>query len=325
MELQQLRYAVAVAETGNFTRAAERTFVSQPSLSQQIINLEAELGQKLFHRLGRRAIPTEAGLAFLERARKILADVETAARQFKDDPEFDRKIVVGIIPTLAPYLLPPLLQRAAKENPNLTIYTREDFRGPLCRSVVDGELDLAIVSLPVADQHLAIEPLFSEKLLLAVGRDHPLAKKKEVAPSDLRDQTFILLGDSSSLTSQIERFCGENNLEPKIGYRCSQVRTVKAMAALNLGICILPQVARSTEDRDLVYRDLSGRAPTRDIGIVRHQQRYQSRGVEAFVSLLRRSVRSYRWGTPTANSQNPVQNAVRSVEEKPEPPVPATE
>jgi LysR family transcriptional regulator, hydrogen peroxide-inducible genes activator len=298
MELQQLRYVVAVAETGNFTRAAERCFVSQPSLSQQVINLEAELGQKLFHRLGRRAIPTEAGQAFLDRARQILADVETASRQFRDDPAFDRKIVVGMIPTLAPYLLPPLLQKCAQEHPNLMIHTREDFRLPLCRAVIDGELDLALVSLPVTDPHLAIEPIFTERLVLAVGRAHPLARKSEVSAADLPEQTFILMGESSTLTSQIQRFCGDHNFEPKIGYRCSQIRTVKALAALGFGIAILPQVARSADDRDLVYKELTARAPTREIAIVRHMQRYQSRGVEAFASTLRLAVRSYHWGTP---------------------------
>ena len=101
MELYQLRYFLAVAETGNFTRAAEKHSISQPSLSQQIKNLERELGHKLFHRLGRRSVPTEAGQVFLDRVRRILLAVEDASKELKDSPTLERRIKVGAVPTLA--------------------------------------------------------------------------------------------------------------------------------------------------------------------------------------------------------------------------------
>src|ERR1700678_1572178 len=109
MELSQLRYVLAVAEAGNFTRAAERANIAQPSLSQQIIKLEKELGHKLFHRLGRKAVPTEAGIAFLERARRILFEVEDATRELGDSPTFERRITIGAIPTLASSVLPKFI------------------------------------------------------------------------------------------------------------------------------------------------------------------------------------------------------------------------
>src|SRR5580704_3939850 len=109
MELQQLRYLVAVADTGNFTRASERCNVSQPTLSQQIINLEKEFSHKLFHRLGRKAVLTEAGAAFLERARRILFEVEDTTKELSDSPSLGRRITIGAIPTLAPFLLPSLI------------------------------------------------------------------------------------------------------------------------------------------------------------------------------------------------------------------------
>jgi LysR family transcriptional regulator, hydrogen peroxide-inducible genes activator len=298
MEIQQLRYVLAVAETGNFTRAAEKCFVSQPSLSQQIINLEEELGHKLFHRLGRKAVPTEAGLAFIDRAREILLGVENATRQIRDDPNLGRTITIGAIPTVAPYLLPTVLNRCRQEHPNLVVHAREDFRTPLCKGVLDGELDLALVSLPVKDAQLSVEPLFTEPLLLAVNTAHRLAKKDEIHATDLMDETFVLLGDASSLTTQIHRFCGEHNFEPRIGYRCSQLRTVKAFVELGLGVSILPNVARFADSRGLVFRELSGRAPVREIAVVRHLQRYQSRGAEDFLRTLREAVQSYRAGTP---------------------------
>src|SRR5476651_870591 len=121
MELSQLRYVLAVAETGNFTRAAARSNIAQPSLSQQIIKLEKELGHKLFHRLGRKAVLTEAGTAFLERARRILFEVENAAKELSDHPSLDRTITIGAVPTIMPYLLAPLIVRCREKHPNLLI------------------------------------------------------------------------------------------------------------------------------------------------------------------------------------------------------------
>src|SRR5471032_528731 len=151
MELSQLRYAVAVADTGNFTRAAERSHITQPSLSQQILNLEREVGHKLFHRLGRKAVLTEAGTTFLERARRILFEVDNAAKELSDHPSLDRRITVGAVQTIMPYLLAPLIARCQEQYPNLLIHAREDFRSDLVRAVVEGELDLAVITLPIKD------------------------------------------------------------------------------------------------------------------------------------------------------------------------------
>ena len=292
MELQQLRYFVTVAETGNFTRASERCHVSQPSLSQQIINLEKELQHKLFHRLGRKAILSEAGTVFLERARRILFEVDDSTRELQDSPALERKITVGAITTLAPYLMPQLLALCLTRLPHLQVNLREDFRPDLTKAVLDGELDLAIVSLPVKDPRISVETLFTETLMLVVGKPHPLASKPEVTIEDLVNQNFILLGTGSSLASQIQRFCGDHNFEPKIGYRCAQVATVKALTALGVGISILPQVALAAEDRSkLIVKSLAGRTATREIGIIRHMQRYQSLGAEQFIALVREHVK----------------------------------
>jgi LysR family hydrogen peroxide-inducible transcriptional activator len=293
MELHQLRYLVAVAETGSFTRASERNHISQPSLSQQIIKLERELGHKLFHRLGRRAVPTEVGAVFLERARRILAEVDGTLRELRDDPHAQRRITVGSTPTIAPYLLPRLLARCREAHPNLQVQTQENFRNPLARAVVEGELDLVIISLPVSDRRLHIEPIFSEPLLLVVGKKHRLATKPRVTPMDLADEIFVLPGDGSSLAQQIQRFCGDNDFEPHIGHRCAQIATVKALVALGAGISILPLMARAPEDAEsLTYRDLAGHAPKREIGVLRHLQRYQSRGAEQFLAILRETLAS---------------------------------
>jgi LysR family hydrogen peroxide-inducible transcriptional activator len=292
MEISQLRYVVAIADTGNFTRAAERCHVTQPSLSQQVINLEREVGHKLFHRLGRKAVVTEAGAVFVERARRIVFEVENAAKELSDHPALDRRITVGALPTIAPYLLVPLIETCRTAHPNLLIHVREDFRSDLVRAVIEGDLDLAIVTLPVKDPRLSIEPLMTEPLLLVVGKSHPFASRTEISISEVADETFITMGDSSTLAGQIRSFFGDHNFIPKVGYRCAQVATLKAFVGMGLGISILPQVDRLPEDRDrLTYLRLTGTAPTREIAVIRHLQRYQSRGAEIFLSALREHVR----------------------------------
>jgi LysR family hydrogen peroxide-inducible transcriptional activator len=294
MELHQLRYFLAVAETGNFTRAAERSNVSQPSLSQQIINLEKEVGHKLFHRLGRKAVVTEAGAALVERARRILFEVDSAAKELSDSPSLGRRITVGAIPTVAPYLLPRLLAHCREQHPNLEVHVREDFRSHLVRGVVDGDLDIAVVALPVNDPRISVEPLLTEPLLLVASKNHPFASRGEVTVPDLANETFVMLGTSSSLASQVQSFCGDHHFEPRIGYRCAQVKTVKAFVALGLGISILPRVARSPEDeKTLVYIELASGTPTRELAVIRHLQRYQSRGAEQFLALLREMSREF--------------------------------
>jgi LysR family hydrogen peroxide-inducible transcriptional activator len=301
MELHQLRYAVAIADTGNFTRAAERSNITQPSLSQQILNLEKEIGHKLFHRLGRKAVVTEAGTVFLERARRILFEIENASKELSDHPSLDRKITIGAVPTVAPYLLVPLIARCRRELPNLTIHLREDFRSDLVRAVIEGDLDLAIVPQPVKDHRLSIEPLMTEPLLLIVGKDHPFASRSEINLNDLAEETFVTMGDSSTLSGQIRSFFGDHNFAPKIGYRCAQVATLKAFVAMGAGISILPQVDRLPEDlNSLTYLKLSGSAPKRELVVIRHMQRYQSRGAEQFLTVLRDYVRTEH---PTAKAE----------------------
>jgi LysR family hydrogen peroxide-inducible transcriptional activator len=291
MELHQLRYFVAVAETQNFTRASERCRVSQPSLSQQIINLESELDHKLFHRLGKKVVLTEAGVVFLERAKRILFEVEDASKELSDKSGLERRIVVGAVQTVMPYLLTGLIAKCRETHPNLLIGAQEDFRNDLLHGIIDGHLDLAVVPQPVKDRRISVEPLFTEPLLLAVGKTHPFASRTEINIQDLASETFVSLGDSSTLAAQIRAFFGDQHLEPRIGIRCAQVATLKLFVASGLGISLLPELARQPDDRDsLVYLRLTGSVPTRELVVIRHLQRYQSRGAEQFLAALREHV-----------------------------------
>ncbi|MBP6507753.1 MAG: LysR family transcriptional regulator [Opitutaceae bacterium] len=294
MELYQLRYLVAVAEMENFTRASEKLFVTQPTLSQQIIKLEKELGCKLFHRLGRKAILTEAGTIFINRARRILFEADNAAKELKDDPALERRIHIGAIPTVAPYLLPALIALCRERYPNIQVDVREDFKPQLVRGVLEGELDLAITAQPIKNRQVAVEPLLTEPLLLVVSHDHPFAKREKVFAHDLAEETFVILGNSSSLAEQVRNFCGDNKIEPRVGFRCAQVATVKSLVGIGAGISILPRVTRAKADATtLAYIELADVSPSRELVIIRHLQRYQSRGVTQFLSLLHESVQAH--------------------------------
>lgn len=238
--------------------------------------------------MGRKAVLTEAGFVFLERARRILFEVEGAAKQLEDHPSMERKITVGATPTLAPFLFPRLITLCRKRFPNLQVNIREDFKTTLMREMLEGELDLAIVTRPVSDANIKVEDLWKEPLMLVVAKDHPLASKERVIAADLAAETFILLGSSSSLAMQVRRFCGEHNFEPRLGSRCAQIATVKSLVGIGAGISILPRVARSPEDaQSLVYVTLADAEPIREIVVLRHMQRYQTRGAEQFLSLVR--------------------------------------
>jgi len=294
MELTQLRYVLAIAETGNFTKAAQFSNVAQPSLSQQVAKLEQELGHKLFHRLGRRAVATEAGEVLIERARRILFEVDNVGREIRDDPTLQRAITVGAIPTIAPYVLPRLIRRCETSIPNLRIDTEEALRTKLIRDVTKGRLDMALMIQPVDEPQLVAETIFKESLVLAVGRGHPLASKRKLTPKDLAEETFVMMGESSTLTQQVQSYFGTHHFQPRIGHTCAQVETLKDLVALNLGITILPRLAQSPDDHSrLVYREISGGTPVREIAVVRHLQRYQTSGAAEFLGLLRQTFEGF--------------------------------
>ena len=190
-----------------------------------------------------------------------------------------------------PYLLTPFIAQLRESHPNLLVDAVEDFRGDLVRGVVEGDLDLAVVPLPVKDHRVAVEPLLTEPLMLVVGKRHPIASRSEISITDLSGETFVSLGDSSSLAAQIRAFFGDQKFQPRIGFRCAQVATLKQIIAMGLGISLLPELARQQDDRDtLTYLRLTGSQPTRELVVIRHLQRYQSRGAEQFLTLLREQV-----------------------------------
>jgi LysR family transcriptional regulator, hydrogen peroxide-inducible genes activator len=291
MELHQLRYFVAVAQTGSFTRAAELCLISQPSLSQQVKKLEDGLGQRLLDRLGKRAALTDAGKALLERATHILAAVDNAERQLKDfDQSVSGRLAIGAIPTVAPYLLPDALRAFTRAYPSVELIIQEDLTAHLLAAAAAGDLDLALVALPITDDRLAVEPLFTEPLLLALPLGHRFQRGR-VSLNEVREERFIVLDEMHCLGEQLQSICNEAGCQ-RIACRSSQLSTVQTLIALGQGVSLLPAMAQAADrSRRVAYRPLAEPQPTRTIVAVWHKYRYHSTAAEFFLGTLKEQAR----------------------------------
>jgi LysR family hydrogen peroxide-inducible transcriptional activator len=298
MELHQLRYFLAVAQTGSFSRAAERCHVSQPALSQQVSKLERGLRQRLFDRLGRRVVLTDAGRLLLDRAGAIVAAVDDTQLRLRDIKDLGGgRLAVGVIPTVAPYLLPPALAWFVEHNPKVELCVQEDVTRNLLAATVAGDLDLALVALPTDDDRLQAEPLLTELLYLALPPGHRLARQRHITVEDLREEPFILLGEMHCLGEQILSFCRTNGCQPRIACRGAQLATIQALIELGQGVSLIPDMARRVESANSpTYRRLADGKPTRTIAAVWHRQRYHSAAAESFLESLRHLSRSHGKG-----------------------------
>ena len=217
VEIRQLEYLIAVAEEGNFSRAAERLHVSQPSLSQQIKKLEEELGVVLFDRLPRRVVATRAGSLLLERARRILIELSDARREVGETKgEVTGKLAVGAIPTIAPFLLPDLLQRYRARWPRVEIQVLEDVTGRLCDAVVNGEIDVALTSSIRDDRTLHVERVATEPLYALAAADSRLARRKTVTWAALDKERVLVLHADHCLAGQVTRYCRDSSTDPSV-------------------------------------------------------------------------------------------------------------
>lgn len=284
MEIHQLRYFVAVAEEGSFSRAAEREHVAQPSLSQQIRKLEAETGHRLFDRLARTVVVTEAGKCLLDYARKILVDMAEARRCLDDlQEEISGGLNVGAILTMAPYVLPKLVGKFQARYPKVVLEILEDTTEGLALRLEDGTLDLAIMSTcqqsPVLKSHL----LAREPLLVLLPGQHALAKKKKINWSDLKSEKFLLLHEVHCLSVQVCKLLASHNLRPDLALKGAQLATIAEMVASGAGVSVVPQMmAEHHLPAGCVALPLTPPAPTREINLVRNPLRLETRAAAAF-------------------------------------------
>jgi DNA-binding transcriptional LysR family regulator len=288
MEMHQLRYVVAVARARNFSRAAEQCHVSQPSLSQQIQKLEEELGERLFDRMKREAKLTAHGEAFLPRALRILEEVDLARREASDARSLLRgRLIVGVLPTIAPYLLPAVLGDFAKRFPGVEIVVEEETTALLLKLANACEIDFAVASRPIQDRRMEVKDLFTEELRLALPPRHPLTRKRTVRLADLEKEPFIVMKEGHCLGDQVLNFCERRDLKPTISFRSAQLETIQALVHSGVGISLVPEMATRSKRADLLeYRSVLGPKPERKIVAVWPKQRPVSRAANEFLKLI---------------------------------------
>src|SRR5277367_4894613 len=244
MEFHQLRYVCAIAETGSFSRAAERCQVAQPSLSQQVLKLEEDLGAKLFDRLGRSVRLTEAGRAFMPHARSILSQMEAARSSVADKcADVRGSVAVGVIPTIAPYLMPRYTTTFAKKFPEANLRIVEETTPILVEGLRDMSIDLAILALPLRHRDLELFPLRTEPLFAVFPKDHPRATAESLALKDLRGESFVMLRDGHCFRDLSIATCTHARITPNIAFESGQFSSLFGMVAAGVGISLAPEMA----------------------------------------------------------------------------------
>ena len=284
MEVHQLRYVCAIADTGNFSRAAERCKVAQPSLSQQVQKLEDDLGVKLFDRLGRSIRLTEAGRAFIPRARAILEQMD-AARTSAADKNADLRgsVTVGVIPTVAPYRMPGYAASFAKKFPDAKLRIIEDTTSVLVQGLRDLSIDVAILALPLRHKDLELFPIRTEPLFAVLRKNHPRARAKSLALKDLRGESFVMLRDGHCFRDLSLDTCTRARVTPNIAFESGQFSSLLGMVATGIGVSLIPEMAidRNVNCR---YVRLSDAQATRTLVAAVVRGRSFNRVQQAFLS-----------------------------------------
>jgi LysR family transcriptional regulator, hydrogen peroxide-inducible genes activator len=284
MEFHQLRYVCAIADAGNFSRAAERCQIAQPSLSQQVLKLEEDLGAKLFDRLGRSVRLTEAGRAFIPHARAILEQMEAARSSVADkSADLHGSVAVGVIPTVAPYLMPSYTAAFAKKYPDAKLRIVEETTSVLVEGLRNLSIDAAILALPLRYKDLELFPIRTEPLFAVLRRDHPRASAKSLALKDLRGESFVMLRDGHCFRDLSIATCTHARITPNIAFESGQFSSLLGMVAAGVGVSLIPEMAI---DRNVgcFYVRLSDTQATRTIVAAVLRGRNLNRVQRAFLS-----------------------------------------
>src|SRR5467141_3227613 len=289
MELHQLRYFCAVAETSSFSRAAVQSHVSQPSLSQQILKLEDELGARLFDRLGRSVRLTELGKTFLPRARAVLRELEAAKGDVVERKDFvGGPVTIGVIPTVAPYFLPPRLTSFSRKFTQVRLTIVEEITPVLLDRLRAGTIDVAILALPIRGHEFETKPLLTERLFAALPKNHRLAKRTALSLRDLRSEPFLLLCDGHCFRDTAVAACDRARLHPQVIFESGQFSSLLSMVGAGMGVSIVPEMAIEKESPCRYVRIADDQA-VRTIGAVILRGRSLTRAHNAFLSHLRAS------------------------------------
>jgi LysR family hydrogen peroxide-inducible transcriptional activator len=288
MNLRDLQYLVAVADVRNFSQAADKCFVSQPTLSNQIRKLEETLGITLFERNNKRVIPTETGEQIVALARKVLHQVDTmhdVAKSSKDP--LAGKFRLGAFPTLSTYIFPSLVPKITAALPQLKLVLIEEKTQQLLERLKRGELDAALLALPIHDEQLEVRALFDDEFLLATPPAHALAHKKQVAQTDIGSEKLLLLEEGHCLRDQALAVCQLAGSEKEQDFRATSLETLRQMVKAGTGITFMPHIAIQPDERDICYIPFKKPAPYRTIGLVWRKTSVRTAVIEKLAALLR--------------------------------------
>ncbi|MBA3469859.1 MAG: LysR family transcriptional regulator [Herpetosiphonaceae bacterium] len=284
MELTHLRYFEAIARLGTVTRAAAEQHIAQPSLSKALRGLESELGMVLFDRVGRRLELSDAGRTLLPYARRILQEVEAAraALQARADLTLGH-VSLGVPPTIGTHLLPTALADFNQRHRGIELELHEAGASQLLRLLDAGKVDLAVVSVPVAQA--AWTELFTEELVVAVAPTHRLAQHGTIAAADLAREAFILFPPGYELRQQTLDLCQSAGFAPRIVLDGGEMDTVLRLTAAGLGIAVVPQLALS-DTPELIGLSVRDVQLQRTLGLIWHPERQLSPAARALQTLL---------------------------------------
>lgn len=266
MNLRDLKYLIAVAKEQHFARAAEKSFVSQPTLSMQIKKLEDELGVQIFERSQKNFLITKVGAEIIKKAEIILRETEEMKNIAKNSKNpFSGEIRIGAFPTLSSYFFPKVIPKISKKFPNLKLLLVEEKTAELLQKLKNGELDAAFIAMPCDADDLEHKKIFSEEFLLAVSPKNALAKKKKIQIKDLKEKELMLLEDGHCLRAQALEACSMLGAFEQQDFRASSLETLRQMVINGFGITLMPKIAVKKEDK-ISYVKIAN-APQRSIGL----------------------------------------------------------
>jgi LysR family hydrogen peroxide-inducible transcriptional activator len=290
LKLKDLRYLVAVADARHFGRAAERSFVSQPTLSAQLKKLEDYLGVQLIERAPKRVSLTAAGEEIVERARRILEagdEIVELARGHRDP--LAGRLKVALLPTIGPYLLPNVAGRLRKQLPRLELMLYEYQTDPMLEKLHSGEIDVGILALPVTVDGLDTCELYKEPFTVALPVNHRLASRSSIKVEDLHDETLLLLEDGHCLRDQALDICSGSGVNEKQDFRATSLETLRQMVAAGVGITLLPELAGRGaygNARGVIIKPFARPVPTRTIGAVWRKSSARREAIMALAKLI---------------------------------------
>jgi LysR family hydrogen peroxide-inducible transcriptional activator len=290
MELRQLLYAIQIATERNFSRAAEKLHIAQPSLSQQLSKLEKEIGVLLFQRSTNSVELTYAGSLFVEKSQKILDMVEQLKKEMEDISQMKKgRLVVGSMPITGSTILPFVVPAFQAAYPEIEISLVEETSSNLETLTSNGQTDISLLSLPLREDALHYETLLEEEIVIAVPPQHPLAGRKgPIDLSELKHDAFIALKKGQGFRNLTLDLCQRAGFTPSIVFESSNMETVQSLVAAGMGIAFVPFLIskRSWSELAPVHLRLKGH-PTRTLVIAYRKGRYISKAAEAFITTMK--------------------------------------